>query len=73
MPPAGSETSNPAIELQQTQDLDQCDRLINPCIANYNGILYAGIVCSNVLTLFRNCTKLAQGGNERLNVSKVCN
>jgi hypothetical protein len=22
---------------------------------------------------FRNCTKLAQGDNERLNVSKVCN
>jgi len=22
---------------------------------------------------FRNCTKLALGGNERLNVSKVCN
>jgi len=76
MPPTVSEPSIPANERPQTHALDRSDTVIRSLISSnlISMAFYMQAVYVRMSELFsRNCTKLAQGGNERLNVSKVCN
>jgi len=76
MPPTVSEPKIPANERPQTHALDRAateiSSLLPAKLISMEFYMQAMYVRMSEL-FFRNCTKLAQGGNERLNVSKVCN
>jgi len=77
MPPTVSELSIPTKERPQTHALDRSasviDSLIPAKLISMEFYMQAMCVRMSELFFFRNCTKLAQGGNERLNVRLAIN